>query len=408
MNEIQWKKGADYMVNQKYKDRLSNKSVIRELAAYARKRGQEIGYENVFDYSLGNPSVETPKEYNDAVIKMYQTMDSMSLHGYSPTLGNTHAREVIAASLSKRFGIPYEAKHIFPTTGAAGAIAHAVRAVTKPGDTVLTFAPFFPEYMPYINDTGAELQVVPANLPTCQVNFPELEKMMTENVTAVLINSPNNPSGALYTEVTLEKLAAFLNKSQEKYGHDIFLISDEPYREIVFDGKKCPYPSKYYDNTLSCYSFSKSLSLPGERIGYIAVNPKATDADILVDIFGQISRGIGHNCPSSTAQLGVAAVIDMTSDLSVYETNMNLLYDTLKDIGFEVERPQGTFYIFPKALEDDAVAFSKKALKYDLIMVPADNFGAPGYVRLAYCIDTEKVKRSLPVLRKFAHEVYGK
>ena len=396
------------MVNQKYKDRLSNKSVIRELAAYARKRGQEIGYENVFDYSLGNPSVETPKEYKDAVIKMYQTMDSMSLHGYSPTLGNTHAREVIAASLSKRFGIPYEAKHIFPTTGAAGAIAHAVRAVTKPGDTVLTFAPFFPEYMPYINDTGAELQVVPANLPTCQVNFPELEKMMTENVTAVLINSPNNPSGALYTEVTLEKLAAFLNKSQEKYGHDIFLISDEPYREIVFDGKKCPYPSKYYDNTLSCYSFSKSLSLPGERIGYIAVNPKATDADILVDIFGQISRGIGHNCPSSTAQLGVAAVIDMTSDLSVYETNMNLLYDTLKDIGFEVERPQGTFYIFPKALEDDAVAFSKKALKYDLIMVPADNFGAPGYVRLAYCIDTEKVKRSLPVLRKFAHEVYGK
>ena len=396
------------MVNQKYKDRLSNKSVIRELAAYARKRGQEIGYENVFDYSLGNPSVETPKEYNDAVIKMYQTMDSMSLHGYSPTLGNTHAREVIAASLSKRFGIPYEAKHIFPTTGAAGAIAHAVRAVTKPGDTVLTFAPFFPEYMPYINDTGAELQVVPANLPTCQVNFPELEKMMTENVTAVLINSPNNPSGALYTEVTLEKLAAFLNKSQEKYGHDIFLISDEPYREIVFDGKKCPYPSTYYDNTLSCYSFSKSLSLPGERIGYIAVNPKATDADILVDIFGQISRGIGHNCPSSTAQLGVAAVIDMTSDLSVYETNMNLLYDTLKDIGFEVERPQGTFYIFPKALEDDAVAFSKKALKYDLIMVPADNFGAPGYVRLAYCIDTEKVKRSLPVLRKFAHEVYGK
>ena len=396
------------MVNQKYKDRLSNKSVIRELAAYARKRGQEIGYENVFDYSLGNPSVETPKEYNDAVIKMYQTMDSMSLHGYSPTLGNTHAREVIAASLSKRFGIPYEAKHIFPTTGAAGAIAHAVRAVTKPGDTVLTFAPFFPEYMPYINDTGAELQVVPANLPTCQVNFPELEKMMTENVTAVLINSPNNPSGALYTEVTLEKLAAFLNKSQEKYGPDLFLISDEPYRAIVFDGQKCPYPSKYYDNTLSCYSFSKSLSLPGERIGYIAVNPKPTDADILVDIFGQISRGIGHNCPSSTAQLGVAAVIDMTSDLSVYETNMNLLYDTLKDIGFEVERPQGTFYIFPKALEDDAVAFSKKALKYDLIMVPADNFGAPGYVRLAYCIDTEKVKRSLPVLRKFAHEVYGK
>lgn len=397
-----------YMINQKYKDRLSNKSVIRELAAYAQKRGKEIGYENVFDFSLGNPSVETPKEYNEAVIHMYQTMDSMSLHGYSPTLGNTHARETIAASLKKRFGIPYETKHIFPTTGAAGAIAHAVRAVTKPGDTVLTFAPFFPEYRPYINDTLATLEVVPPDLPDFQINFRELEKMMTPNVSAVLINSPNNPSGAVYSEATLERLARFLNTCEQKYGHDIFLISDEPYREIVFDGKKCPYPSRYYDNTLSCYSFSKSLSLPGERIGYIAVNPKATDADILVDIFGQISRGIGHNCPSSTAQLGISAVIDRTSDLSVYETNMNLLYDALTDIGFEVQRPQGTFYIFPKALEDNAVAFSKKALDYDLIMVPADNFGAPGYVRLAYCIDTEKVERSLPVLKKFAHEVYGK
>ncbi|MQN02196.1 MAG: pyridoxal phosphate-dependent aminotransferase [bacterium LCO1.1] len=396
------------MINQKYKDRLSNKSVIRELAGYARKRGKDIGYENVFDYSLGNPSVDTPTDYNSAVIDMYKTMDSMSLHGYSPSLGNTHAREVIAASLKKRFGIDYETKHIFPTTGAAGAIAHAVRAVTKPGDTVLGFAPFFPEYRPYINDSGAKLEVVPPDLPDFQINFKELEKMMNGNVTAVLINSPNNPSGAVYSQATLERLAAFLNTCQKKYGHDIFIISDEPYREIVFDGKKCPYPSHYYDNTLSCYSFSKSLSLPGERIGYIAVNPRATDADILVDIFAQISRGIGHNCPSSTAQLGVTAVIDETSDLSVYETNMNLLYDALTEIGFEVKRPQGTFYIFPKALEDDAVAFCKKALKYDLIMVPADSFGAPGYVRLAYCIDTEKVRRSIPALKKFAHEVYGK
>lgn len=396
------------MINQKYKDRLSNKNVIRRLASYAHQRGQEIGYENVFDYSLGNPSVATPKAYDDAVIDMYQTMDSMSLHGYSPTLGNTHAREVIADSLKRRFGLPYEAKHIFPTSGAAGAIAHAVRAVTKPGDTVLTFAPFFPEYRPYINDTGATLEVVPPDIPDFQINFTELDRMMNDNVQAVLINSPNNPSGAIYTEETLTKLADYLNQKQQEYGHDIFLISDEPYREIVFDGKKCPYPSAFYDNTLSCYSFSKSMSLPGERIGYIAVNPKATDADILVDIFGQISRGIGHNCPSSTAQLGVAAVIDMTSDLSVYETNMNLLYDALTDIGFEVVRPQGTFYIFPKALEDDAVAFSEKALKYDLILVPADNFGAPGYFRMAYCIDTEKVKRSIPVLKKFAHEVYGR
>lgn len=396
------------MINQKYKDRLSNKNVIRRLAAFAHKRGQEIGYENVFDYSLGNPSVATPASYNEAVIDMYKTMDSMSLHGYSPSLGNTHVREVIADSLSRRFHLPYQAKHIFPTSGAAGAIAHAVRAVTAPGDTVLTFAPFFPEYTPYVNDTGAVLKVVPPDIPDFQINFTELERMLDENVSAVLINSPNNPSGAIYTEETLTRLSDFMNRKQKEYGHDIFLISDEPYREIVFDGRKCPYPSDFYDNTLSCYSFSKSMSLPGERIGYIAVNPKATDADILVDIFGQISRGIGHNCPASTSQLGIASVIDQTADLSVYETNMNLLYDALTDIGFEVVRPQGTFYIFPKALEEDAVAFSDKALEYDLILVPADNFGAPGYFRMAYCIDTDKVKRSIPVLRKFAHEVYGK
>ena len=228
------------MINQKYKDRLSNKNVIRKLASYARQRGQEIGYENVFDYSLGNPSVATPKAYDEAVIRMYETMDSMTLHGYSPTLGNTHAREVIADSLKRRFGLPYEAKHIFPTSGAAGAIAHAVRAVTKPGDMVLTFAPFFPEYTPYINDTGATLEVVPPDIPDFQINFTELDRMMNDNVQAVLINSPNNPSGAIYTEETLTKLADYLNQKQHEYGQDIVLISDEPYREIVFDGKKCP------------------------------------------------------------------------------------------------------------------------------------------------------------------------
>ena len=224
---------------------------------------------------------------------------------------------------------------------------------------------------------------------------------------AVLINTPNNPSGAVYSEDTIKELASILVEKQEEYGHDIFIISDEPYREIVFDGKKCPYVSKYYDNSISCYSFSKSLSLPGERIGYVAINPRATDADIFAVICGQISRGIGHNCPASTSQLAVARVIDEVSDLSVYEKNMNLLYDALTRIGFEVVRPGGTFYIFPKALEEDANAFCMKAKKYDLILVPADNFGCPGYFRMAYCIDTEKVERSIPVLEKFAREEYG-
>jgi aspartate aminotransferase len=315
------------MINEFYKQRLSAKSVIRELSEYATARGAEIGYENVFDYSLGNPSVPCVDGYTQAVIDLHETLSPMELHGYSPSLGNTKVRKIVADSLKRRFGIPYETKHIFMTSGAAGAIAHAVRLVTKPGDDVLTFAPFFPEYLPYINDSGARLSVVPADTKDFQPNLECFEEMMTPNVQAVLINSPNNPSGVVYSEETLKKLAKILCKKQEEYGHDIFLISDEPYREIVFDGKTAPYPSCYYDNTISCYSFSKSLSLPGERIGYVAVNPKATDADILAVICGQISRGIGHNCPSSTVQQAVARVIDEVSDISVYERNRNILYD---------------------------------------------------------------------------------
>ncbi len=396
------------MVNEEYLKMLQHKSVIRELSEYATARGKEIGYENVFDFSLGNPSVPCPEEYTEAVIGMYEKENPMAIHSYSPSLGLDSVRETIAQSLNKRFGMDYEMKHIFMTSGAAGALAHAVRAVTCPGDEVVTFAPFFPEYMPYINTTGAKLEVVPADTEKFQINFSALEEIFTDKVTALLVNSPNNPSGMALNEETVKKLADLLHKKQEEYGHDIFLISDEPYREIIFKGAECPYISRFYDNTISCYSFSKSLSLPGERIGYVAVNPKANSGDKIAAMCGQISRGIGHNCPSTTSQLAVAKVIDETSDLSVYETNMNLIYDTLVKLGFEVVKPSGTFYIFPKALEDDAVAFCKKAMKYDLILVPSDSFGCPGYFRMAYCIDTEKVKRALPVLEKFVKEEYGK
>lgn len=395
------------MINETYKAMLKGKSIIRELSEYATARGKEIGYENVFDYSLGNPSVPCAKSYTDTVIDMYENMNPMDIHGYSPSLGIESVRETVADSLNRRFDMDYEAKHIFMASGAAGALAHALRGVTKPGDEVLTFAPCFPEYFPYVNTTGAQLKVVPANTTNFQINFHEFKKALNPKVMAVLINTPNNPSGAVYSEDTIKELASILVEKQEEYGHDIFIISDEPYREIVFDGKKCPYVSKYYDNSISCYSFSKSLSLPGERIGYVAINPRATDADIFAVICGQISRGIGHNCPASTSQLAVTRVIDEVSDLSVYEKNMNLLYDALTRIGFEVVRPGGTFYIFPKALEEDANAFCMKAKKYDLILVPADNFGCPGYFRMAYCIDTEKVERSIPVLEKFAREEYG-
>ncbi len=396
------------MIAQKYKKMLEGKSVIRELFDFASKRGAEIGYENVFDYSLGNPSVPVPKEFTQTMIDMLSTKSSSQLHGYSPSLGIPSVRKKIAESLNERFQMDYTENHIFMTTGAAGAIAHAVRSVTVPGDEVLTFAPFFPEYHPYIDLTGAKLKVVPPNKENFQINFTLLEEMLTDKVAAILINSPNNPSGVVYSTETIKKLAELLSKKEKEYGHEIFIISDEPYREILFEGVDAPYVSKYYDNTLSCYSYSKSLSLPGERIGYIAVNPACVDSDSIVSMCGQISRGIGHNCPPSIIQLAVADVVDLTSDMSIYERNMNLIYDKLVELGFTCIKPGGTFYIFPKALEEDAKAFCQKALKYDLILVPGDSFGCPGYFRMAYCIDTEKVERSLPALEKFVKSEYGK
>lgn len=394
------------MLAQKYKDMLGAKSVIRELFTFATERGKEIGYENVFDYSLGNPSVPVPNEFTKVMIDLFEKEDPMAIHGYSPTLGIPSVLEAVAKSLQERFGIPYTAKHIFMTAGAASSIAHAVRAISVPGDEILTFAPFFPEYNPYINLTGAVLKVVPANTENFQINFEEFEKMINEKTAAILINTPNNPSGIVYSEETIKKLATVLSEKTKEFGHDIYIVSDEPYREIVFDGVVAPYVSKYYDNTIVCYSFSKSLSLPGERIGYIAVNPACKDAEVIVQMCGQISRGIGHNCPTSSIQLGVAKVLDKTSDLSVYETNANILYEELVKLGFTVVKPGGTFYIFPKALEEDAKVFCEKAKKYDLVLVPGDTFGCPGYFRMAYCISTDKVKRSLEALRKFVENEY--
>lgn len=395
------------MINQQYKKMLEGKSVIRELSEFAAARGGEIGYENVFDYSLGNPSVPVPERFAEVMRGLLGSRSSMELHGYSPSLGIASVKERIAASLNERFGMNYTANHIFPTSGAAGALAHAIRCVSEPGDEILTFAPYFPEYNPYVNMTGAVLRAVPADTESFQINFERLEEMLSGQTAAVLLNTPNNPSGAVYSAQTLTRLGELLRKKQEQYGHDIFILSDEPYREIVFDNVKAPYVSKFYDNTLSCYSYSKSLSLPGERIGYVAVNPKCTDAELIVAMCGQISRGIGHNCPPSIIQLAVARVLEQTADLGVYETNMKLLYRELTGLGFTCVKPGGTFYIFPKALEEDAKIFCQKALEYDLVLVPGDTFGAPGYFRMAYCIDTEKVERSLGALRRFVKEQYG-
>lgn len=395
------------MLVRKYKDMLSGKSVIRELSEFATARGQEIGYGNVFDYSLGNPSVPVPKEFTEEMLRLLKEEATGKLHGYSPSLGIPSVREAVAASLERRFGLPYRREHIFMACGAAGALAHAFRLVAEPGDEILTFAPFFPEYRPYVDLTGAILKVVPPDTDTFQIHFGKFQEMLTEKVAAVLVNTPNNPSGVAYSSATLKRLSDILRKKSAEYGHTIYLISDEPYREIVFEGAEELCVSAFYDDTIMCYSFSKSLSIPGERIGYVAVNPRCRDAEDMVNMCGQISRGIGHNCPPSIIQLAVSRVLDKTADLGVYETNMNLLYRELVRLGFSCVKPGGTFYIFPKALEEDSKAFCRKALEYDLVLVPGDTFGAPGYFRMAYCIDTEKVERSIAALRRFAEERYG-
>lgn len=386
------------MINEMYKEMTGKGSVIRQFFTYANEVAAKIGRENVYNFSIGNPSVPVPQEFTDYMIELLQTKDPVSLHGYSPSLGLDSTRAAVAESLNKRFGMNYEAKHIFMTSAAASALAHAIRCVVKDGDEVITFAPYFPEYVPYVEGTGAKLTVVPADITSFQINFEELEKAMNPNVQAILVNSPNNPSGIVYSTATIERLAALLEAKQKEYGHDIYLISDEPYREIVFAGTDAPFISKFYANSMCCYSFSKSVSLPGERIGYLAVNPACKDAELLVLMSGQISRFTGHNCPPSLIQMAVEKILDKTSDLSIYEKNKNILYKELTRIGYEIVEPGGTFYMFPKCPIEDANEFCwNAAKKHNLIIVPGDSFLCPGHFRISYCVTTDMVEKAIPL-----------
>ena len=386
----------------------SQRSAIRELFEYGKQRAAVVGAENVYDFSLGNPTVPAPDCVNETIRDLTQKLDSISLHGYTSAQGDIETRQAIADYLNKTYETAFSADNFYLTMGAAASLSVCFRALTtSPEDEFITIAPFFPEYRVFVEANGAKLVVVPPHTSDFQIDFEALEKAISAHTKGVIINSPNNPSGAVYSKETIRKLAALLTKKSEENGTPIFILADEPYREIAYDGVEVPYVTKYYDNTLVCYSYSKSLSLPGERIGYVAANPRCEDAAYIVPMCGQISRGTGHNCPSSLIQMAVERCLDVTSDLSVYETNMNLIYDELIALGFTVVKPDGTFYIFPKALEEDANAFCMKAKDYDLILVPSDSFGVPGYFRMAYCIDTEKVERSLPVLRKMMKEIYG-
>ena len=386
------------MVSQRMLQLGTARSVIRELFEYGRQRAAEVGAENVFDFSLGNPSVPAPAEVNDTAIQLLKEQAD-TIHCYTSAPGDTGARQRIADSLNRRFGEQYTADELYLTVGAAASLCCVFNGLTCPGDEYILFAPF---YQVFIEGAKGKVKVIPPEIEHFQIDFSAFEQAVTCRTKGVIINSPNNPSGVVYSRQTLETLAAILRAKEALYGHPIYLISDEPYREIAFHGVEVPWVPQVYKDTIVCYSYSKSLSLPGERLGYVAVRPGCEGEDVLVDMMAQISRFTGHNCPPSIIQKATAECLDVTSDLSVYETNMNLLYDKLTELGFEVERPGGTFYIFPKALEEDANAFCLKAREFDLLLVPSDTFGVKGYVRLAYCIDTEKVERSLPALEKLA------
>ena len=392
------------MISKKMYELGSKKSTIRSIFEYGRARAKVVGEENIYDFSLGNPNVPTPKFITETMVDILQNEDPCSIHGYTVAQGDPESRELLAKSLNKRFGTNFTGKNLFMTAGAAASITICFKALAEENDECITFAPYFPEYKCFVESTGAELKVVPAKVDDFQINFPEFEKMINKNTKGIIVNSPNNPSGAVYSEETIIKLTNLLREKEKEYGQPIFLIADEPYREVAYNNVLIPYLPKYYDNTLVCYSYSKSFSLPGERIGYIVIPDEIVDFNIISASIGGAARVLTHVNAPALFQKVVARCADMPSDISVYEKNKELLYKGLIEAGFECTNPGGAFYLFPKALEDDEVEFCERAKKYDLLLVPGGDFGCPGYFRASYCISTETIKKSLPLFKKLAEE----
>lgn len=392
------------MINQKMYELGTKKSTIRTIFEFGRQRAAEVGEENIFDFSLGNPNVPTPEFVKEAAIDILQNMEPSAIHGYTIAPGNPQVRESLAASVNKRFGTSFSGKNFFLTAGAAASLTICFKALAEAGDEFITFAPFFPEYTPFVESVGARLLVVPAQPKDWQINFAAFEQMLTVKTKAIIVNSPNNPSGAVYSEVTIKRLADILRAKEQEFGHPIFLISDEPYREIAFEGYTVPYIPQYYENTLVCYSYSKSFSLPGERIGYIVVPDAVSDFSRIYGAIAGAARVSTHVNAPSLWQLVIGRCADKPSDIATYVKNGQLLYQGLVDAGFECVKPQGAFYLFPKCLEEDDYAFCERAKKYDLLLVPGTDFGCPGYFRVAYCIKTDTIERSLPLFKKLAAE----
>ena len=378
----------------------TSRSCIRELFEYGLRQAAVVGKENVFDYSLGNPSIPSPPEVNQDIISTIQEMDSLDIHGYTPAPGAMPARKAIADDLNARFHTSIRGENIFFTCGAAPALISVIRALAVEGAEIMAIAPFFPEYRPFTEQNGASFVVVPADTKSFQISMEAVEARITPHTQAVIINSPNNPSGVVYTRETLSSLGELLTRKSAEYGHPIYIIADEPYRELVYDGVEVPFIPTIYPNTIVCYSYSKSLSLPGERIGYVCVPDQVEDsADVYAAVAGA-ARAMGHVCAPSLQQLVVARCASVRPDLEAYDRNRNALYDALISYGYECVKPNGAFYMFVKAPGGSSKAFSDKAKEKNLLLVPGDDFGCPEFFRICTCVSYDMIQRSLPVFKE--------
>ncbi len=398
------------MVNQEYKKLGNSPNVIRELFMYGLEQKKKLGAEHVFDFTLGNPSIPAPEEIKTAIVTMLNTEDPIKIHGYSLSAGDPVAREAVAADLSSRFGMDVKPGEIFLTCGAAPALISVIKALmTENGSEIMVLAPFFMEYRPFIESNGGKCVVVPPDTRDfSRIDTKAVESLISERTQGVIVNSPNNPTGAVYPESELKALAAVLERKSAEFGHPIYIIADEPYRELVYDDVEVPFIPLIYKNTVVCYSYSKSLSLPGERIGYVYVPSFAEDSEELFNAVAGAARITGHICAPTIIQKVIAACASKRPDLKAYDENRRLLYENLRDIGYECVKPQGAFYLFVKAPNGDANVFSQKAkLGHNLLVVPSDAFECPGYLRVSYCVSKDTIINSIPAFRAMMNEIKG-
>ena len=392
------------MINQQAYALGANRSCIRDLFEYGRQRAAVVGEENVYDYSLGNPSIPSPPQVEQAIREILTDTDSLQIHGYTSAVGDYAARKAIADDLNDRYHAGVKPEELFLGCGAAPELVAVFRALAVENAEILAIAPYFPEYKPFVEAAGATLKVVPPDVPGFQIRLEAVEAMLTPHTVGIIVNSPNNPAGTVYTAETLRGLAALLTRKSEEYGHPVYIVADEPYRELVYGDVVAPFIPLIYPNTIVCYSYSKSLSLPGERIGYIYVPQKATDGKELYAAVAGAARACGHVCAPSLWQKVIARCAGLRPDLAAYDRNRTALYQGLRAMGYEIAKPDGAFYLFVKAPGGDANAFSERAKAKDLLVVPGDGFGCPGYFRVCYCVSYDMIQRSLPVFAALIHE----